>query len=154
MFERVFLERSYRPTSTTGDGIPQGMLMLTTKRLFFFSKGRGKSKSNLILREVPGVVASGLTFGLAGEAVDKIVDLAEDGFSALIEKLEYNDKIEDFLNDETSFVVQLQGILSCEKFGNISDQFAGILASKRRYLRIGIENANKSKVDYCIRSYS
>jgi hypothetical protein len=136
----------------TGDGIPQGMLMLTTKRLFFFSKGRGKSNSNLILREVPGAVASGLTFGLAGEAVSRFVEFAEGGVSNLIERLEYNDKSEAFLNDEISFVVPLQGILSCEKFGKISDQLAGLFASKKRYLRIGIEDSSGANVNYCIYS--
>lgn len=150
--ERVFLEKSYQPTSMTGDGIPQGMLMLTTKRLFFFSKGRGKSNSNLILREVPGAVASGLTFGLAGEVVSKFVEFAEGGVSTLIERLEYNDKSEAFLNNEISFVVPLQGILSCEKFGKISDQFAGLFASKKKYLRIGVEYSSGANVNYCIYS--
>jgi hypothetical protein len=135
----------------TGDGVPEGMLMLTTKRLFFFSKGRGKSKSNLILRMVPGAVASALVPAkFEPDLFDKIV-------GQIVEKLEYNDKIEDFLNDETSFVVPLQRILSCEKFGNISDALLPStiyhtlpLTSKRRYLRIGIEDTNKSKVDYCI----
>jgi len=52
--------------------------MLTTKRLFFFTKGLGKSIC-LLLREVPVGVASVLTLGLAGEAVDKIMEFGEDG---------------------------------------------------------------------------
>jgi hypothetical protein len=148
--QRVFLEKSYKPTSMTGNGIPQGMLMLTNKRLFFFTKGQGKSKSNLVLREVvPGVVASVLPFG---ETTRTVIELAERGVSTLIERLEYNDKIEGFLNDESSFAIPLQKIISCEKFGKISDQLVGLFAFKKRYLRIGVEDANGEKVYCCIYS--
>ena len=35
----VFLEKSDRPTSDRGRGIPAGILMLTNRRLFFFDTG-------------------------------------------------------------------------------------------------------------------
>jgi hypothetical protein len=149
LVQRVFLEKSDKPTSMTGKGIPQGMLMLTNKRLFFFTKGRGKSRTNLVLREVvPEVVTSVLPFG---EAARSVIELAEGGVSTLIERLEYNDNIKEFLNDESSLVLPLHKILSCEKFGKISDQFAGLFAFKRRYIRIS-EDASGAKVDYCIYS--
>ena len=153
LVERVFLEKSYQPTSMTGNGIPQGMLMLTNKRLFFFTKGLGKSNSNLVLREVPGGVASVLTLGLAGEAVHKIMEFAEGGVSTLIERLEYNDKIEGFLNDEISFVVPLQRVSSCEKFGNnnwitANHDIFGTRSSNQT--TIGMNNVDKLQVKWVL----
>ncbi len=41
--EYVFFEKSDKPSSRTGAGINQGILLLTNKRLFFFNIKEGKS---------------------------------------------------------------------------------------------------------------
>ena len=149
--EYVFLEKSISPTSMTGDGIPQGILMLTNKRLFFFAKGEGRSKGNLILRETPGFIASTVA-GFAGEVVEKLVHLSEIGVEYILEELEYSKDFEHFLNNEFSFVVPIKKIVSCKKFGSFLGRMVGFPVSKSRYFSFGIQEYPGTITNYCIYS--
>ena len=51
--QQIFLEKSDKPTSTTGAGISSGILMLTNRRLFFFNKEKTESLGKVILRFIP-----------------------------------------------------------------------------------------------------
>lgn len=150
--EMVFMERSFTPSSVIGDGIDKGFLMLTNMRLFFFSQGNGKSKGSLILRQAPGILASTIAGQLGGEIAGKVVEFAESGIEYLIEKSEYSEELNPFLRNESSFVVPINKIINCEKFGNYLGYMAGFAASKTRYVRITIEDPIGTIKNYCIYS--
>jgi len=85
-------------------------------------------------------MASEFTFGLA--------PLAEYGIEKGIEHLK-NEHIDLILSAQSddSFVVSLQKIISCEKFGG---RFS--LSPKKRFVRIGILDKYGRTMNYCIYS--
>jgi hypothetical protein len=149
--QEVFLEKSDKPTSTTGARIPRGVLMLTNRRLFFFNKEKIESLGKVILRFIPGVVASGVAGELAGNLASTLSEFAEDGIDYLFEKSGNEKYIERFLDNKDSFVIPVERIVTCEKLGSWFDYWVGIPGFKKRYVRIGILDDVQAKINYyCI----
>lgn len=149
--EEVFSEKSDRPTSTTGAGISRGVLMLTNRRLLFFSEEKTESLGRMVLKLIPSTAASMVIHGFAGELIGGVSDYAIDGINHIIEKRGEENNVERFLDNKDSFVIPVERIVTCEKFGNRFHYWIGIPAFKKRYVRIGILDNAQSKIDYyCI----
>ena len=138
----VFLEETDKPTSRTGKGIMSGILLLTTKRLFFFGANRGKSTA--------GKTAAKVAVGLAGDILDHFTlgfaSLIESGIEIGIEH--FNNKKVDYTRycqNEASFVLPIEKIVACEKFGS---RFS--LSTKSKYIKLTIMNAFGKRESYCV----
>jgi hypothetical protein len=138
----VFLEKSDRPTSNRGRGIPAGVLMLTNRRLFFFDTGEHKSRL-----KTAGKIAGTIAAKIAGEFTFGLAEIAHYGIEIGIEKLNESKDVdlEPFLDEKSSFVIPIERIVSCEKFGSIFS-----LRFKNVYTRIGIKDDAGEKTYYCI----
>jgi hypothetical protein len=146
----VFLEKADQPTAEYGNGIPRGILMLTSKRLFFFSTGNGEipsqaSKFISIIKEVAGTFIPNID-----SLVDLIADVTEYGIKNL--KVVSDIDFEPFLSSKDSFVVPIESIVTCEKFGHYYLPHFGVskFSLKRKYTRIGIIDGTVLKQNYCI----
>ncbi len=141
--EEVFFEMADKPTSRTGAGISEGILLLTNRRLFFLNIKKGKSTiGKMGINFVTGM-ADEFTFGLAS--------LAENGIEKGIERL-YKKNYEDYKSyaqKQDSFVVPIERIVNCEKYGGMFT-----LSPKGKYIKIIIwhefEKRNNSYCIYCI----
>jgi hypothetical protein len=139
----VFLEKTDSPTSSTGFGIPSGILLLTNRRLFFFSKEKTESLGTMILRERQAVWSA-----VADELAGKISESATD---CLVEKSGNEKFFERLLDNKDSFVIPVKRIVTCEKIGNWFDYWIGIFGSRKRYVRIGfLDYAQGEIIYYCI----
>ncbi len=131
--QMVFLEKADQPNSKDGIGIPKGVLQLTNKRLFFLSKEKGDTKG--LLKAIAST--------LAGEFTVSISDLIQYGARKLKERRGIDFK--PFLNNENSFVIPVERIISCEKVG---DRF--ITNIKKKFLLIVIADNKGSRANYCL----
>jgi len=138
----VFLEKSDRPTSNRGSGIPAGILMLTSRRLFFFDTGIHKSGL-----KTAGKIAGKIAAKIAGEFTFGLAELAFGGIEIGIEAWNKSKSVdlEPFLDKKESFVVPVERIISCEKFGSVLT-----LMSKNIYTRIGIKDDAGATTYFCI----
>lgn len=151
MIDCIFLEKSYKPTSLFGKGIPMGLLILTNKRLLFFELGMGKSLTNLAPKEV--AMAALHFLPISGQAID----LIEYSIS-IIEKIkewrkeaniDFN-KLTPYAKMENSFCVSLDKISYTEKKGSTLKFLGlGMAYYKRLYLLIYIKNFMTTET-YCI----
>jgi hypothetical protein len=140
--ECVFLEKTDKPTSRTGKGIMSGILLLTTKRLFFLGMNRGKSMAGKTAVKVVG--------GLAADILDHFTlgfaSLIESGIEIGIEH--FNHKKVDYTQycqNEASFVLPIEKIVDCEKFGG---RF--VLSTKSLFVKLTIMNDFGIRESYCI----
>src|SRR5690349_5617709 len=142
--EYVFLEETDKPTSRTGKGIMSGILLLTTKRLFFLGTNRGKS--------MVGKTAAKVVVGLAADILDHFTlgfaSLIESGVEIGIEHFN-NKKVNytQYCQNEASFVLPIEKIVDCEKFGS---RFS--LSTKSRYIKFTIMNTFGKRESYCVYS--
>jgi hypothetical protein len=116
--EQVFLEKADQPSSQYGEGIPWGLLLLTNKRLFFFNIGTGSMNDDKSYQ-----ISGSKGIDRISKRLDRI--FPDDGIEAAIEYgsskfLDKGDKIdiEQYLDKKDSFVIPIEQIVSCEKFGN------------------------------------
>jgi tetratricopeptide (TPR) repeat protein len=160
--EYVYLEKGTNPTSWTGAGIPEGILYLTNRRLFFFCYGIGSSIRKIRPYIIKGFVKS-LTsnfvgnlipFDLSGISKKRIEDWIEKGTDLGIEKSFKITKdgipegdIESTTNHENSFALPVDKITYSEKFGN-----SLTINAKKEYVRITVEKNNERKTDYIYNS--
>lgn len=91
----VFLEKSNRPTSDRGRGIPAGILMLINRRLLFFDTGEHKSRL-----KTAGKIAGTIAAKIAGEFTFGLAEIAHYGIEIGLEKLNEskNADLEPFLD--------------------------------------------------------
>jgi hypothetical protein len=139
--EYVFLEKADHPTSRTGAGIPAGILLLTDKRLYFFSIREGKSTVGKLGIKFATDIADHFTFGLAS--------LVEYGIEKGIEYIN-SENYEDYKlysQEEESFVVPIERIANCEKFGGTFS-----LSPKSRYVKLTLLDEFEKRSSYCIYS--
>jgi hypothetical protein len=138
----VFLEKSDRPTSNRGGGIPAGILMLTNRRLFFFDSSIHKSRL-----KTAGKIAGTIAAKIAGEFTFGLAEIAHYGIEIGIEKWNESKSVdlEPFLDKKDSFVIPIERIVSCEKFGSMLS-----LMLKNVYTRIGMMNDAGATTYYCI----
>lgn len=137
--EQVFFEKADKPTSRTGAGISEGILLLTNKRLFFLNIKKGKSTI--------GKMGINFVTGLADEFTFGLASLAEHGIEKGIEHLNKKN-YEDYklyAQKQDSFVVPIERIVSCEKYGGMFS-----LTSKGKYIKIIILDEFEKKSSYCI----
>ena len=147
--QQVFLEKADMPTSRLGSGIPTGILMLTNKRLFFFNISEGKSLRNMGTKTIIKEVSMGLVseIPIVGNVADYALDVAE----YIIDRLkDRNLDFEPFLDKERSFVIPVQQIVSCEKYGSRWLQGLGVIYYKRRYLQLSVMDNTGLITNYCI----
>ncbi len=152
--QHVFLEKAVKPSSYSGDDIPQGILLITNKRLFFFYINQGKMK-NLILKALPGFLPV-IGDGIGGEDMSKIVEflveISEEVGESLIEKLKEEKDIIEYLDNKGSFVVPLKRIINYQKTPFYLWFFGGIFALKKTYFRFDLLNNDGTVTNYCIYS--
>jgi hypothetical protein len=149
MTQQVFLEKADMPTSRLGSGIPMGVLMLTNRRLFFFNISEGKSLRNMGMKTIVKEVSMGVVseIPIVGNVADYAVDIAE----YMIDRLkDRNLEFEPFLDKESSFVIPVQQIVSCEKYGSTWLQGLGVIYYKRRYLQLSIMHNTGLITNYCV----
>lgn len=149
--EAVFLGKDQdQPVSNDAQvsGIPQGILLLTNKRLFFLNKkergeeevsmkravARGAAKGTL-----RGVIEGAIPFRL-GELAVAISDLGR----VRTKKIKEID-FAPFLDSEHSFVIPVGKIVSFEKFGSRLS-----LRPKSSFLRIIISDEEGLQTSYCM----
>jgi len=150
--EYVIFEKASKPSSKNGKGIPQGILLLTNKRLFFFSinEGKGKHSSAKVGAKVAVHISSEIlnhfTLGLASFATS----MAEYGIEKGIEhsKKEKNIDFIECSKKENSVVLSIQNIAHCEKFGRLFS------LSKNRFTRITVINQYDKMDSYCIYGFT
>jgi hypothetical protein len=148
--EQVFLEEASQPSSEYGDGIPRGILMLTNRRLFFFDMDTGpieESKKSRLLSTSFKLADQFVPF-VPFEGIEKIIQ----GGEFLTELTEYclsrqesgYLNFEPLLDNKGSFVVPVERIVSCEKFGRYWSPNMGFgpFQFKRKYTKIGISEGN------------
>lgn len=153
--ENIFFEKSDKPSSRFGYKVPVGILMLTNRRLFFFSTGKGKEYGKMVQREiaiqVPLTLVRFIPFvgDLAGDLIDKGIEYG-------IEKMTDKELIyEQYIDKEDSFVISVEQIAFYEKHGSrFLLGLTGFFYYKKRYLKIGItDGAHEDRVtNYCIYS--
>lgn len=138
----VFLEKSDRPASNRGSGIPAGILMLTSRRLFFFDTEVHKSRL-----KTAGKIAGTIAAKIAGEFTFGLAEIAHYGIEIGIEAWNKSKSVdlEPFLDKKDSFVIPIERIISCEKFGGMLS-----LRLKNVYTRIGIKDGAGVTTYYCI----
>jgi hypothetical protein len=139
----VYIESNDRPSSNTGKGIPKIYLLLTTKRLFFFYTG--KEQGNLGKRAA----------GHAITAAARLFDQATFGLSHYAQAaVEYglenwnkpkSSELEEAAAHGDSFLIHLEQISACDKYD-------GLLSSKKKYIKIKLQNNPGSFKTYCIYS--
>ena len=141
--EHIFFEKADKPTSRTGAGILEGILLLTNKRLFFFGIKKGKSTTGHIGINIATSIADAFVpFSLAswvGYGIEK-------GLQYLNRQNYEEYKL--YSQNQESFVVSIERIISCEKFGGTFS-----LSSKGKYIKIIIwDEFEKRNSSYCIYS--
>jgi hypothetical protein len=145
----VFLEKAKKPSSYFGDGIPHGVLLLTNKRLFFYCTGKGAVETNT--SSIISITKSLSNMFIPG--IDKIADFASEVAEYGVGKYYDNHaNIQSSLSNENSFVVPLERIASCEKFGNYYVPNFGFskFSLQNKYTRIGFKDTLGIEWFYCI----
>jgi hypothetical protein len=133
--EYVFLEKSDKPSSRTGVGINQGILILTNRRLFFFNIKEGKStavkRGRKMATHIVSEIANHFTLGLASFAISMV----EAGIETGVEHLRHKENIDlvSISKNEKSFVISIHDVVDCRKYGG-----AFTIGSKGRYVQISI----------------
>jgi hypothetical protein len=150
MIDHVFLEKSDKPTSYFGKGITTGLLILTNKRLLFFSFGEGKSLKQLAPKEVAKAVVDFLP--IVGDFISQSIDIIEKINEWRKERnIDFN-ILKQYAKMENSFSVSLEKISYSEKKGSqLLRGLLGMAYYKRRYLLIYLKNSIKTE-GYCIYS--
>lgn len=146
----VFLEKAKKPNSYFGDGIPRGVLLLTYKRLFFYCTGKGALETNM--SSIISITKSLSSMFIPG--IDKITDFALEVAEYGVGKYYDNHaNIHPSLSNENSFVIPLERILSCEKFGNyyVPDFEFSKFSLQNKYTRIGFKDTLGLEWFYCIK---
>jgi hypothetical protein len=117
--EYVFLEKSDKPSSRSGNGITEGVLVLTNKRLFFIAVKRRKSSrlAQFGIKFAAGIIDE-FTFGAASWAqfgIEKGIEHARNN----------NIDITMYAQGQDSFVIPLHKLVGCEKFGGLWSTYKG-----------------------------
>ena len=116
--------------------------MLTNRRLFFFDTGVHKSRL-----KTAGKIAATIASKIAGEFTFGLAEIAHYGIEIGIEKWNKskNVDLEPFLDKKDSFVIPIESIVSCEKFGSILS-----FRLKNTFTRFGIRDDAGRTTYYCI----